>query len=310
MQFSDGRRGPSNNAVQRYNRTAKLISGGPLQIDPEQVRRNFSSLSDDALLELHREDLTELAVAFYDEEISKRGLIPHEESAGDPIAHGDLALEDHRDRGEPRRLFMNSVPWARQAVTVHTFHSAPEAEQAREALDASGVPNALAGDESGALRFNLMVPRASLEAAQRILEAEIFHPVFEDALERHFAVFGDDELLEMDRKLLPETSRAAYDAELEARGLGSPIPKTGRNSTSDQTDFMAAATLLGTEAEVGQRILAEAGIPCSLEDDDAPTPLDEYRSVRLMVRSSHYEDAARVLEDNAQKIIDAGRGDS
>ena len=42
--------------------------------DPDELRRYYASLSDDALLEIERNDLTEVAQACYDAELAERGL--------------------------------------------------------------------------------------------------------------------------------------------------------------------------------------------------------------------------------------------
>ncbi len=280
-----------------------------MQVDLEELRRYYASLSDQALLELRPDDLTDVANECCDAELLRRGLRRPEESADEAAAHEDPCPDEAAEWGEARRLFMRSVPWAKNAVTVHTFSSAPEAEQARDALEEAGIPAAIAGDEIRSARFNLMVPEASLEDAQGVLDAAIFHPVFEDTLEGHFAVFTDEELADMDRELLPASARASYDEEMEARGLSGSVPDAlqGTGGDGTQDGFVAAATLLGAEAEVGKSLLDGARIPCRLENDDSPTPLEEYQGVRLMVPPALFDRACEILQDNAAKIIAAVR---
>ena len=45
-----------------------------MQIDLESLRRHYSSLSDEELLALNRDDLIEMAQKCWDEEVERRGL--------------------------------------------------------------------------------------------------------------------------------------------------------------------------------------------------------------------------------------------
>src|SRR5258707_13415299 len=46
-----------------------------MHIDPEQLREQYDSLSDEALLQIHRADLIEDARRIYDDELARRQLV-------------------------------------------------------------------------------------------------------------------------------------------------------------------------------------------------------------------------------------------
>ena len=60
----------------RYNR--------PVQIDREQLRRHYASLSDDSLLAIDPDELTEIAQGLYVEELAERGITLDEEPGRSP----------------------------------------------------------------------------------------------------------------------------------------------------------------------------------------------------------------------------------
>src|ERR1022692_3718082 len=53
-----------------------------MQIDPEELRRHYASLSDEGLWKIDRDELVDVAQQCYDEELAQRGLsLEPEESA-------------------------------------------------------------------------------------------------------------------------------------------------------------------------------------------------------------------------------------
>jgi hypothetical protein len=87
------------------------------QSDFEQ---HFSSLSDEALLEVKREDLVEDAKAVYDQEMDRRGLVT------DDVAE------------EPQNVAQLSS--GEELVNVVEFESADDAAHAQEQLKKNGIP--------------------------------------------------------------------------------------------------------------------------------------------------------------------------
>ncbi len=124
-----------------------------MQIEPDEFRRRYEELSDEALLEIDRKDLTDLALSYYDAEVARRGL------------DSGVAAESGQPNPE-----MDLVP-------VATFLSLTEANFGRDLLRAAEIPayfeNELTSTQTGDDALRLMVPASLLEQAEEILEAEI-----------------------------------------------------------------------------------------------------------------------------------------
>jgi hypothetical protein len=125
-----------------------------LEIEPEEVRRHYADLSDEGLLSINRNDLTELAQQYYDAEVRGRGL-HHDESTSDVEA-----VADHEE-----------------LVVVDTFVSSEEAALGRALLRSAEIPayleNELTSTWTGIGGLRLMVPRSRFEEAKQILETRI-----------------------------------------------------------------------------------------------------------------------------------------
>jgi hypothetical protein len=123
-----------------------------LEIEPEEVRRRYAELSDEGLLSINREDLTELAQQYYDTEVAERGLHPESPNHVEESADGELVLVD-------------------------TFLSLEEANLGRALLRSADIPayleNELTSKWTGAGGLRLMVPTSFLEQAKEILETRI-----------------------------------------------------------------------------------------------------------------------------------------
>ncbi len=98
-----------------------------MQPDPEYLRRHYALLSDEALLEMDRADLVEVAQQLYDHEIARRGLAPVEVEADEhlppriskaPAEEPGLAHEPHA-WGQPA----DQPDWHEEASDV--FFRAP-----------------------------------------------------------------------------------------------------------------------------------------------------------------------------------------
>jgi hypothetical protein len=87
-------------------------------VSPSDFQEHFSSLSDTALMEIHRDDLIEAAKAVYDQEMTRRGLVPE-------------------DTGEPESPELSS---GEKLVNVVEFESAEDAAHAQEQLKKNGIP--------------------------------------------------------------------------------------------------------------------------------------------------------------------------
>src|SRR5690349_10605467 len=124
-----------------------------LEIHPEELRRAYAEMSDDGLLSINRNDLTELAQQYYDTEIRGRGL--HSESSKD--------VEEN--------------PPQEELVVVEMFLSQEEAALGRALLRSAGIPayleNELTSTWTGIGGLRLRVPRSHVEEAKEILETRI-----------------------------------------------------------------------------------------------------------------------------------------
>ena len=126
-----------------------------MQVDLDDFRRRYAELSDDALLDLDRDDLVDLARDCYDAELSRRGL--RRTSSSPP------AIEA-RDHGE--------------LVEAAIFSSSSEADLARALLESAAIPCYLENEFAGkTLRasdgFRLFVPAALLDNAREILNSPV-----------------------------------------------------------------------------------------------------------------------------------------
>jgi PhnB protein len=111
-----------------------------MRISAEDLRRQYADLSDEALLEVDRQDLVELARNCYDEELARRNLKTTSARPYDPD----------------------------EFVVAATFASQEEAERARVQMIREGIQSDL-----GSSGMTLLVRAALLEDARDLLEAQI-----------------------------------------------------------------------------------------------------------------------------------------
>lgn len=101
-----------------------------MDITTEDFRRHFDLLSDAALLDTKREELTEVAQQCLDEELEKRGL----HAAGEEVQE---EVEPAADEPSPEQ---------EELVVVATFDDAEEADGAKALLDEAKIPARLVQD--------------------------------------------------------------------------------------------------------------------------------------------------------------------
>jgi hypothetical protein len=137
-----------------------------VQIDPEDFKRHYALLSDDALLEIDRDELVDAARPYYDAELAERKLASPdtEGSASSPDPSDDPIDDAHGEAADGPQL-------------VATFLSLDEANFARGLLQSADITCSLQNEHgaqwagNGALR--LMVPASAYDRACEILETEI-----------------------------------------------------------------------------------------------------------------------------------------
>jgi hypothetical protein len=119
-----------------------------VDIRTEDFRRHFDLLSDEALLDTKRDELTEVARQCLDEELEKRGL----NAAGEEVPVEEEAVAD-----EPS-------PEEEELVVVATYDDAEEADGAKALLDEAKIPSRLVRDASDmeGTALELFVPAASM----------------------------------------------------------------------------------------------------------------------------------------------------
>jgi hypothetical protein len=171
-----------------------------VEIDLESLRRHYSSLSDEALLELNRDDLIEVAQKCWDEEVERRGLneLPESDAASDDGA-GEAETSSEGDLSEGEL----DPDWLQDAVCACSFVGDPGGSPASDAvkvLDDAGIPCEVTTVEVTSApgrqdyEYRVMVPAALNLKASSILDKELFNPELEADWRLHFQSLTDREL--------------------------------------------------------------------------------------------------------------------
>lgn len=131
-----------------------------MQIDPEDFKRHYALLSDDALLEINPDELVDAARPYYDAELAER----------------ELALPEAEDGGLPHPS--DDAPGQTEdgLQLLATFLSLEEANFARGLLQSADIPSTFENEQAvwaGIGELRLMVPAAAYDRAREILETEI-----------------------------------------------------------------------------------------------------------------------------------------
>ena len=171
-----------------------------MQISDEDLRRHYASLSDEELLAMEPGDLTDAARRWYSVEVDKRGL----NAAGQPgrATRGAAPMSTAtRDFGEPEPDWVDSAACACSWVASPGTNHAPDAEHAREVLQAAGIPCHLSvrrPDSDQHESYEVLVPGALTLVATSVLDKEIFNPELEADWRAHFEGLSDEELEALD----------------------------------------------------------------------------------------------------------------
>src|SRR6185369_2473567 len=100
-----------------------------MQVDPEYLRQHYNSLSDEALLDIDRDDLIEAAKTYYDAEVKSRGLAggdPTAEARHDPAGETEPYDEDSEDLEMEDLTNGEEEPaWLPDAAEVYSVYAAP-----------------------------------------------------------------------------------------------------------------------------------------------------------------------------------------
>jgi hypothetical protein len=179
-----------------------------MRIDQRELGRHYSSLADEELLSMRRNELTSTAQVIYDLEIARRGL--GEKLAGEEeIEKSDKGLEGVNE------LLDSEYPepeWLDNAVCVCFFDISPgsnsmeRASLAQTVLQNAGIQSHLtpvretSDDGSGSERksINVMVPIGLTLHASSILERDLFNEEHETEWQTQLNVYSDRDLLALD----------------------------------------------------------------------------------------------------------------
>jgi len=210
--------------------------------DPEYLKRYYSSLSDEALLAVERDDLVEMAQKYYDAELKSRELVPSGNVRRTERAQASRSSEDP-DGGE--EATEGDLPdaegapdWLDEAAEVYSVVVSPgnsaedAASGARDVLEAAGIPCHLELSETPeekippTQRWRLVVPGNFNMQATSTLERDLFNQEFEAGWKGYLEVLSDDELLEGSPETILcglfdriERVTKAYEEEVARRGL-------------------------------------------------------------------------------------------
>ena len=211
-----------------------------MQLDPEYLRQHYASLSDEALLAVNRAELVEMAQAMFDDEVNRRELAPRKRTG--QVRGPDLHDGDAEADAEPPDAD-DQPGWLGEAAEIYSVDvrdgsaAAHDADNAREALEAAGIPCYLElskipqekdAHPAPTHYWRLMVPGNLNMRATSVLEREIFNAEFEENWKTHLEALSDEELRVLDPQaafcgLFDRIERVnrVYEEELERRRLNS-----------------------------------------------------------------------------------------
>jgi hypothetical protein len=168
-----------------------------MKLNIEDLRRHYASLSDEALREIDRGELVEMARACYDYEMAQRepGKVIRTTA---PDELDEAGIEEGLD------LAGDTPDWAADAACVLSFASLTgrtAAEDARVVLENAGVPCYLElcdvePDDPPPLQteYRVMVPSGLSMRATSVLDIEIYNEKTEAGWRAHFEALPDGEL--------------------------------------------------------------------------------------------------------------------
>ena len=205
-----------------------------MSIDPERLRQHYTKLSDEELLALNRDDLTDVAQKYYDWEIKRRGLEAPVE--GEQDDEGDETFRTSLDNAsdieiddEEGDMFVAS-----SFIVDRSDAAVGDAEDARHALVAAGIPcrvevREVAGEPlsaEGHIERQVLVPVEWTLQATSVLDKEIFNPKMEADWKTHLEALSDNQLLALNADDIcagfldrAERLRKAYRNEIRRRQL-------------------------------------------------------------------------------------------
>jgi hypothetical protein len=191
-----------------------------LQPDPKDLRRHYASLSDEALLDLNRDDLTPVAQHCFDEELASRRLATAGDEASDlDDAGGGVKIES--DWLESAACACSFGPQDTedlgQACGVLENAEVPYQVNSRDMEDSQGQPYQMQ---------DVMVPAPWLLLALSVLDKELFNERQEADWRAHLEELSEEDfatirLEDLTAGMLDRVERLkrVYADEIARRGL-------------------------------------------------------------------------------------------
>ncbi len=212
-----------------------------MQVNPDDLRHYYDSLSDEALQQIDRDTLTEMAQQCYDDELVQRKLSSgHAESSHAAVTPPDQ--EDGLETDDEYHYDAELKPdWFDEAACACSFAYSPgdvstdDAKRARAVLLAAGIPCHVAEQKIAKALYApevqyvyaVMVPGVLNLAAISVLDKEIFNPKVEADWKVHLETLSDEDLRALNSEticagLLDRMNRLkqAYDQEIARRKPG------------------------------------------------------------------------------------------
>ena len=196
-----------------------------MDLDLNELRRQYEALSDEALLEIDRDELVDAAKQCLDQELEARKIRPDRKQSVARL--GDAIEVEWAGQEEP--------DWLSEAISVFTVSlkyrnddTLQRAHDAVEILAHASIPCYVRGQgEEGAVEeYQLMVPVRQHLQALSVLDRDLLNAEHEADWKAHFETMSDEELLELDEDALVAGMRdrierlvRAYEDELLKRGL-------------------------------------------------------------------------------------------
>jgi hypothetical protein len=211
-----------------------------MPVDPEYLRRHYASLSDEALLDINGDDLVDVARECFEAEVGRRQVHSRAVAAAgegaqvlDLDSDVEYGYEFSPEEGEPDWLEEGMEVFS--AIVRAGATNAPDADNARAALQAAGIPCYLDMHEEEPAkpeppvpmhRWRVLVPANLNLQATNVLQRDIFNEDFEAGWRTHLEVLSDDEVQALNLRLVfcglfDQIDRAGrvYQEELSRRGL-------------------------------------------------------------------------------------------
>ena len=205
-----------------------------MKLDAEYLRQHYSELSDEALREIDRSELVEVARGWYDEEVARRRLAAKPAIAAEAPDSPDVEEEERElDPGDG-----TTPPWLEGAACVCSYvggYAADDFAEARDALEAAGVPCYVAvaklppesAPRGRDYEYRVLVPGGRNLEALSVVDVRVFNPQIEADWKTHLQELTDSELHAISPKVIcaglldrAERLKRAYEDEVARRSAG------------------------------------------------------------------------------------------